>query len=171
MHALATPRLLLLPAPAAFLRAVLAGDRARASAEVSFRVPEGWPEEADFRAGLPLHLAALEAHPSESPWRVWLVALRAGGELIGNVSFKRPPDSTGSVELGWGIALAHRRQGLATEAVTCLLRWACQQPGVRRTLATIPEGHLASEGVARKAGMVRRRGERRWGLPVWACDC
>jgi RimJ/RimL family protein N-acetyltransferase len=72
--------------------------------------------------------------------------------LIGSAGYKGPPDSEGTVEIGYGIVRDRRRQGYATEAAVGLSRHALAHVEVDRVIAeTLPE--LApSIGVLRKAG-------------------
>jgi RimJ/RimL family protein N-acetyltransferase len=147
------------PAPVAFVEAVLAGTLETAETLVGARLLTGWLDDPDVRAGLSIQLAALRADPSEVPWRIRLMVLRDEGLVIGSVDLKGPPGAAGAVDMGWGVDSTHRGRGYATEAACAVLAWLLAQPGVRRVTARIQPENLPSIGVARRLGL-RRTGER-----------
>jgi ribosomal-protein-alanine N-acetyltransferase len=161
-----TARLLLLPAPLAFIRAMVEGQSGRAGAMLGVRLPRPWPDDPAFAEGLLVHLEAIERDLAEEPWRVWVIALRAQREAIGSTGFKGPPDRRGTLEIGWTVNRPHRGRGYATEAAAAMLAWGRAQPGVRRVIATIARENLASEALARRIGMSPTSSIRH-GLPVW----
>src|SRR5215510_3855209 len=116
MSILRTQRLDLIPAPPEALELLIAGDYQRAGRLLGVMIPDGWPHEQEAIAGLPWHLRALRDDPAAVVWRVRLVVLRTEGCVIGSINLKGPPDATGTVEIGWGVSEAYRRQGIASEA-------------------------------------------------------
>ena len=76
--------------------------------------------------------------------------------VLGDVGFHGPPDDSGDVEIGYGIAAPRRGQGLATEAVRALVGWALAQPGVRRVVAGTDPDDAVSQRVLVRAGFVDR---------------
>jgi ribosomal-protein-alanine N-acetyltransferase len=95
-------------------------------------VPADWPPAA-FRDALPQFLLWHEQHPDWDGWLGWY-AIRLDmvrPVVCGSVGFKGPPDADGVVEIGYSVLPAHQRQGLATEMVETLLRWARAQGCVR----------------------------------------
>jgi RimJ/RimL family protein N-acetyltransferase len=119
------------------------------------RILPGWPTDPESRTGLEVQLVALRRRPSEEPWRVRLIVLRGERRTVGTIHLKGPPRATGTVDLGWEVEAADRRQGLATEAARAVLGWALGQPRVRRVTARIREENAPSIGVARRLGMRR----------------
>ena len=75
--------------------------------------------------------------------------------MAGTIHLKGPPGAAGSVDLGWEVEPADRRQGLATEAARAVLRWVLTQPRVRRVTARIHDDNAASIRVAERLGMRR----------------
>ena len=80
----------------------------------------------------------------------WLVI--EGSEVVGLCGYKRPPDSNGTVEIGYGIAASRRGRGLATRAVTELLRCAATEPAIRVVTAETSKDNPASLRVLVKIG-------------------
>lgn len=153
-----TPRLVLLAATAAMLRAELEGLDALAAA-TGARVPADWPPELYDRDAVLYSLAAAEASPDDPPrWGSWYVVEPAAdggpGTLVGMCGFHAPPTPEGDVEVGYGLLPAARGRGYATEAARALTAYAFADPRVRRVVAeTLP--HLdASIRVMERAGFV-----------------
>jgi RimJ/RimL family protein N-acetyltransferase len=167
MDILQTPRLDLLPATSEFLKMLMVEEYALAGELLDVIVPEGWPFEEAPRTGLPIHLAAIEGDPAEYLWRIRLIVLRSTRTVIGSINLKGPPERKGGiVEIGWGVSVEYRQQGIAREAAQAVIDWVLSQPGVRRVIATIPDDNLASKGLARRLGMQRTHEFHR-NLPVW----
>jgi RimJ/RimL family protein N-acetyltransferase len=55
--------------------------------------------------------------------------------------------------LAWIVGVDYQRQGYASEAGHAIVEWLSAN-GVSRFAASVPEGYAASEGVARKLGLV-----------------
>jgi RimJ/RimL family protein N-acetyltransferase len=151
-----TPRLVLVAATAALLRAELDGPEALAAA-VGARVPADWPPELYDRDAVLYSLRAAEASPDDPPrWGSWYVvepSPQGGpGTLAGMCGFHAPPTPEGDVEVGYGLLPAARGRGYATEATRALTALAFAEPAVRRVVAeTLP--HLdASIRVMERAG-------------------
>ncbi len=151
-----TPRLRLVAATTALLRAELDGPDALAAA-VGARVPPDWPPELYDSDAVRYSLRAAEASPDDPPrWGSWYVvepSPRGGpGSLAGVCGFHGPPTPEGDVEVGYGLLPAFRGRGYATEATRALAALAFAEPAVRRVVAeTLP--HLdASIRVMERAG-------------------
>jgi RimJ/RimL family protein N-acetyltransferase len=88
-----------------------------------------------------------------SPWIHWFsVVERESGREVGNCGFKGPPDSSGVVEIAYGIDPDFQRQGFATEAAAGLLIYALSQKEVHLVRAhTLVDG-VASQRVLSKCG-------------------
>ncbi len=84
---------------------------------------------------------------------MWLAYRRDDGEAVGVCGLGGPPDTDGAVTLGYSVYPYLEGRGYATEAAGALVAWAMAQPGVQLVRATVPLGHAASMGVARKLGM------------------
>lgn len=84
-----TPRLLLKPMSADFLRASAGGAGAELlSPLIGARVAPDWCAERDLAA---LRLADLSADPDYGPWSVRALVLRDSGEMVGHAGFHTRP--------------------------------------------------------------------------------
>jgi RimJ/RimL family protein N-acetyltransferase len=68
-------------------------------------------------------------------------------------------------EIGYLVARAHWRRGIATEAALALREYAFSTLGRTRVISLIRAENLPSQGVARKLGMIHERDVRWAGLP------
>jgi len=101
----------------------------------------------------PNWLAALRNSSGPDPWRHgFFVVHRDGGSAIGSAGFKGPPDSTGTVEIAYGIVPSFEGKGYATEAAAALVDFAFASRQVRTVRAhTLPAAN-ASTRVLLKCG-------------------
>lgn len=152
----------LVRAELSLLDAALADDEALTHA-LGHAVVPGW---AIFTGALAATRDALAEDPEAAAWGARLFVAGDPPELVGWGGFKGPPDD-GVVELGYEIAEARRRRGLATAAARAMLAEAFADRRVTAVIAhTLPERN-ASTRVLEKVGF-RRDGETREdGVPVW----
>jgi RimJ/RimL family protein N-acetyltransferase len=145
---IATPRLHLLPASIAALRAELEGPQELA-AVLHVDVPAEWPPPL-FDADWIRHVLRGISQNGEHTWYVWYFALRieSGPRLIGAGGYKGPPVD-GGVEIGYSILPEYHRRGLATEAASGLIAHAFSQPDVEIVFAETLPGLHGSIGVLR----------------------
>ena len=149
---ISTPRLELHALTPDMIRAVLDGDLARADALAPFPVDEDAFAHAEHV--LRLRLAQLENDPSEEPWLYRAAVSRATGRVVGRAGFHAPPDAEGTVEIGYEVAPASRRQGYAREMAVGLLRWGAEN-GAARCLASIRPDNTPSLRLTEQLGFVR----------------
>ena len=131
----------------------------------------------EFTGGAPLSAAALAARYARlagrrSPggdqlWGNWVLRLHGTGAAVGTVQATLPAagPAAGPAEVAWVVAFAAQGRGYATEAA-CSLVGRLREAGWA-VVAHIHPGHLASQRVARAAGLVptgdvRGDGEMRW---------
>lgn len=165
--ALTTRRLTLVPFALDLVRLAAAGDWDALEECLSARVLPRWAEDP-ARKYLPTLLSALEAHPASSVWRGYLMLHTTDQAVIGSAGFKGPPDRDGTVEIGYGIVPAYRRQGYTFEAVRALVEWAFGHPEVMRVTAQCDDGNAGSIRILEKLGMHRTGHAGRmlsWQLP------
>ena len=156
---LKTKHLELIPATADLVRANL-DDQESFARQLDVTSPCTSPPSPGVREALESMAQALEKSPEETGWWCWYFVShdREGGQrvLIGNGGFKGPPDTEGTVEIGYSVLPQFRERGYATEAVNMLIAWAFEDPGVRRVFAETGRDNFASIRVLDKAGFVQR---------------
>ena len=153
MPQLITDRMALLPLPAQ-AAAALSENRQEASRILDATLPSEWPA-ADLLDVLPLQAAAL---PGDERFGVWVMIERASRSVVGDIGFMGPPDEDGSVEVGYSVIPARRRDGYATEAVRAILAWALDQPAVKAVVANCDRDNESSVRTLERVGF-RRTGE------------
>lgn len=152
MH-IQTKRLELLACSAEAAQAILR-NRANLETLLGARVSEDWPIE-DLQEFLPLYLQQLEADPLLLGWGVWLMVHRAEQKIVGDLGFKGRPDPGGTVEIGYSVVPAYRRQGYAFEAARALVHWAFAQKDVQRVTAECAIDNAPSIRILEKLGFQR----------------
>jgi RimJ/RimL family protein N-acetyltransferase len=143
---------LLVPVAADRVEAILAGDLEGRHAG------RGWPH-ADTPHAL--------AFAAEFGGLTWLV-VDPDGAVVGELGTKAPPDPTGRVEIGYGLAAPSRGRGLGTRAVTALLGWLRAQPEITVIEARVDPTNTPSVSLLRRQGFVplgNDRGEDVYELP------
>jgi [ribosomal protein S5]-alanine N-acetyltransferase len=152
---LETRRLTLQACSLRLAEALLDGEGSEAIAEAA--LPADWPD-TELTGLLPLYVAQLRRDPATLGFGVWLAIEHAPRVVAGSAGFVGPPQE-GAVELGYGIHPDFRNRGYASEAAEALVRWALEQPTVRKVVSECERTNAASVRVLEKAGL-RRTGER-----------
>jgi [ribosomal protein S5]-alanine N-acetyltransferase len=137
-----TTRLDLVPVEPSDAHAALSGERRPDWAS-------DYPTEGDLVIA---RLIAQNPVLSADAYVPYKITLRASGQVIGGCGFIGPPDATGSVEIGYGLAQSHRGKGIATEAVNGLVDEAWKDPVVKLVFALTDQDNEPSQGVLRRAG-------------------
>jgi len=101
----------------------------------------GWPH-----ADTPHALAF-----TRSGGRTLLVA-DGSGSVVGECGTKAPPDPSGTVEIGYGLAPASRGHGLGTRAVALLLQALDADPDVRVVIAHVAVDNTPSRRLLERLG-------------------
>ncbi len=159
-----TERLVLIPLSLELV-SLLQSDTRQAAARMGANVPEDWLSP-DLRDYLPLYRQIVEKDPEAAVWGIWTMVRREEPRIVGDIGFKGRPDTSGAVDIGYGVRAEHEGKGYATEAARGLIAWAFTQPSVRRVTADCLASNAASIRVLEKAGM-RRLGLRPDGLIGW----
>ncbi len=149
---LSTERLHLVAGTPDLLRAQLE-DRTALSQGLAAGIPKAWPPPLFDQAAVQYALQKLESDEAQRRWWTWYFIQE--NTAVGAGGFKGPPDAEGVVEIGYSVLPEHQRQGIATEACEGLLRWAKDQPGVRRVCAHTLQSLPASIRVLEKLGFER----------------
>lgn len=150
-----TARLDLAPVDLTDAEAAMQGDRLAAWAV-------DYPTEGDLVIA---RLVADGVTLGADPYVPYKVTVRDTGTVVGGCGFLGPPDSTGAVEIGYGLAPSHRGQGIATEAVVGLVKETWKDPRVKLVIAFTDADNEPSQAVLRRAGfhVVVSEGEQlRW---------
>jgi RimJ/RimL family protein N-acetyltransferase len=133
------------------------------SAEELFAVLDD-PELHRYLGGAPLtrddlarryeRLATRLSPDGSQVWANWLVRELATGSAVGTLQATLPAagPTAGPAEVAWVIGLARQGRGLAGEAAQSLV--ARLESDGWQVVAHIHPEHLASQGVARRAGLV-----------------
>ena len=137
------------------------------------------PSLHEFTGGAPLpaadlaaryaRLAARRSPDGDQMWGNWVMRIRATGAAAGVMQATLPAAGPGAgpAEVSWVVARAAQGHGYAKEAARSLVT-ALHEAGWT-VIAHIHPGHLASQQVARTAGLspttVVQDGETRWASP------
>ena len=93
---------------------------------------------------------------ADGPVSLWYLGYsirdRATAENIGHCGFKGPPDSSGRVELAYGLAAEFEGRGFATEAARAAVSQAFRSEGVHAVRAHTLSQTNASARVLQKCG-------------------
>ena len=143
-----TERLILVPAPLEAVESLIRGENAYRS--LYDQVAEGYLE---FPAALEYTAEQLRHDPATGAWGTYLFILDRC--LIGIGGYKGAPDAMGSIEIGYGIAVAYRNKGYATEAAQGLIDHAFTLSHVTAVAAHTLAEQNASGEVLTKCGMTR----------------
>ena len=81
-------------------------------------------------------LRPLAEHPDDTGPGTFLVLHE--GVVVGDCGWFGPPDDTGEVEIGYGLAPSARGRGLGTAAVQALLEWVRAQGAVHVRAEVLP---------------------------------
>jgi RimJ/RimL family protein N-acetyltransferase len=121
------------------------------------------PRLHEFTGGAPVSAAALAGRyrglekrrspEGDQGWGNWVMRVRATGRAVGTVQATLPADgpAAGPAEVAWVVAREAQGRGYAKEAARSLV--ALLQAAGWTVVAHIHPGHLASQGVARAAGL------------------
>lgn len=154
---LQTPRLDLVPATEAHLRAELDGHEVLARS-LGADVPPSWPPLFYDADAIRFALNWLMEHPSDAgrgfAFYYFVRRGTAGASplLVGAGGFKGAPDAGGVVEVGYSVLPEHQRRGYATEAVIGWVDFAFTASDVTTVMAQTLPSLGPSIRVLEKAG-------------------
>ena len=147
-----TKRLQLIPCELQHFEAIL-NDQQKLASLLDVKLADDWLGFDAAQEAMQPSYQHLKSHPEILGWWTYLFVHKPDRTLIGLGGFKGLVNEEGMVELGYAIAPAYRRRGLAIEATRGMIKYAFQHPGILCVDAhTLPEKN-ASTGVLEKAGM------------------
>lgn len=154
VDSLFTDRLELLPLTRALVESVIAEDRATAESLAQAAFPRVWPGKALVERAFPCPLEKLRTDPEQWLWGARVLVTRdAPRAVVGSVILNGRPDTTGTVEVAYGVDEDVQGRGFATEGTGAVVAWALAQADVARVIAVTFPWHVASRRVLEKVGM------------------
>ncbi len=125
--------------------------RGRRDPSVDPQWADGYPLDGDRKAcAAYLNQLPMFGSSRSNPFGYYMILLE--GVVVGGIGFHGPPRH-GVVEVGYGVVLSVRGQGVATEALRRLLDVAAGMSGVHTVCGRTTEDNLASQGVMQSVGM------------------
>ena len=116
----------------------------------TLKLPSGGVDDGDVLRMLRPSAAGLNAR---QPHGFWLIT--SDNEVVGLISYKRPPGEDGAVEIGFGVAESRRRRGHATAAVEAVVGLARSDGRVKTLTAETALPNIASQTALARAGFKR----------------
>jgi len=120
-----------------------------------------WRPHRD-RAETEAYIARCLATPTNEA-RTYVLTGRDDGRVRGALDLRWP--ASHRLEFGYVLARPWWGQGLMTEALTEVVRWALARPGIFRVGAWCDAENIGSARVMEKAGLIREGVARRWWRP------
>jgi [ribosomal protein S5]-alanine N-acetyltransferase len=162
-----TKRLALIPHDPKHLLALLTSSEE--SEKISgMRIAEGVREF--LLSASPQFFAQLQTASEPDLWKIGLAIIhRIDVVMIGMCGFAAPPDSDGTVEIGYGIAPDYQGKGYASEAAQGLVDFASRDPRVRTIRAHTLLQASASTRVLEKCGFekISETVDPENNMPIW----
>lgn len=78
---------------------------------------------------------------------LWTIILKDSNRMVGDLCFAGEPNTEGEIEIGYGTYEAYRGKGFMTEAVSGIICWAKEQPGVSAIVASSDKTNLPSSSI------------------------
>ncbi len=110
----------------------------------------------EFESDVWLHsyvLPMVSANQAHYEWYThWLIVHQEHNLTVGGIGVNGLPDENGQVMMGYYIDKKYEGQGIATEAVQCLLHWLFQHERLQLVVADTPVDNYGSQKVLQKNG-------------------
>ena len=153
---LQTPRLTLIASTLAHIRTELESPE-RLATLLNAEVSSAWPTGEYDRDAMEFFRARMEEGGEEvEGWYGWYALRVAGSEgpraLVGAGGYFGPPDTEGTVEIGYSVLPQWQRRGYASEMVQMLVEHAFMFANVKRIIAHTTEGNPTSIAVLLRCG-------------------
>lgn len=82
----------------------------------------------------------------------WQIVPKKLNYIVGEIGFKDIPNSSGEIEVGYGLDEEHRGNGYMTEALIGLTKWAFAQKGISAIIAVTDNNNIPSHRVLARSG-------------------
>lgn len=144
------PNITLVRTTSAHLRAYTRSPQALAEM-LGLSIPDGWPE---FPEAIDFTLAQLDADPEPTKWSMYFFVDPDAAQLLGSGGYAFAPTER-VTEIGYEVAPAHRRRGVATAAAALLVQQAFDSGEVDAVIAHTLAQENPSTGVLERLGFVK----------------
>lgn len=160
-------QLTLVPATLAMLQAELDINHTQLFNHLDVSPPPYWPPELNDKDSFGHFLNILKTVLNSQGWGAYYaINSKPTRALVGTGGFVVPPDTEGSVEIGYSILRPNQRQGLATRLSRLLVNKAFSDHRVTKVIAHTYPHLIGSIGVLTKIGF-QFEGEREDGTVVY----
>ncbi len=121
------------------------------------RLYQGWKDTTEESAQVFIEDMETLQFGAVGQWFQIAVALKASDELIGDVAIHLREQEPYQAVIGYTLSQSYQGKGYATEAVTGLLRYAFEELGLHRVMASVYAENTRSIKLLERVGM-RREG-------------
>lgn len=144
-----TKRMKLIPFTVEIIQAAIQHDN-KQLLKLGITPTMGWPEP-DLIEALPYFNQQIIDH-GVTGYNSWLMLDKRTNEIIGSLGFINEPDSSGSVEMGFGVVRTRWRQGYCEEAIIALITWVSAKSEVKIVTAQCNKDNKKSINLLMKIG-------------------
>lgn len=148
MEPLESKRLILIPFTIEICEDILK-DYDASLDELGIKKSKDWPDE-DTLDSIPRIILNIEPVKNPTGFESWMIIKKETKEIIGDLGFKGYNFADNSADLGYAVTVSERRNGYALEATETLVKWAFEQPQLRRLTARCFVENLVSAQLLRK---------------------
>lgn len=85
-------------------------------------------------------------------WFIRWIIEKSSQQVVGSISFHAPPDETGMIEVGLGVAGPCQNRGYAKEALKAMWDWVVDQPNVQTLRYTVSPDNAPSIAIIKHFG-------------------
>lgn len=86
---------------------------------------------------------------------LWTIIWKEQKKMVGDLCFFGVPNEKGEIEIGYGTYEGFRKRGFMTEAVSAMIKWAEEQPGIRAIIAGTEKSNADSYAILERNNFVK----------------
>jgi len=86
---------------------------------------------------------------------LWTLISKRDNRMVGDLCFHGEPDPDGEIEIGYGTYDEFQGKGYMTEAISGIVTWAQQQPGIKSIIANTDTTNIPSLRLLEKNGFIQ----------------